>query len=380
MALVWDALYLGVLTDGSGNTLYLDQGEGNTVSENAADIVGQTFGSSTDPLSDHVVTVTPEDTNGDGQLSTDYNAQVEYVNYDLGSGSQQVIFDTIVVYDMTITFNDGTTGQISGVVFQDWDGNAFLAPEFEDNADYQLMSSKSIRSITIDGVLTSSNANLNTDRMVNSFLCFAAGTMVETPAGPKRIESLAAGDLVQTLDHGYQPVKWVGISPVTLCPNTVEQHPVRIRAGALGENTPEQDVILSPQHRVLVQSPIAQRMVAAEEVLIPAKDLTQLDGVDRVGISEVTYVHVLFAQHEVLHTHGMASESLYPGPEALKTVGGGHRLALRKLLSSHGSAQPRPARPFMRGKKARNLIARHVKNAKPLQTSTGYSAKALSLS
>src|SRR5690606_41194845 len=58
--------------------------------------------------------------------------------------------------------------------------------------------------------------------------------------------------------------------------------PVRITAGALGNGMPEQDLMVSPQHRVLIRSKIALRMFNITEVLIPAIKLCDMDGIEQV--------------------------------------------------------------------------------------------------
>ena len=39
--------------------------------------------------------------------------------------------------------------------------------------------------------------------------CYAPGTMIDTPDGPRAVETLQVGDLVMTLDHGPQSIRWV---------------------------------------------------------------------------------------------------------------------------------------------------------------------------
>src|SRR5690606_32364085 len=98
--------------------------------------------------------------------------------------------------------------------------------------------------------------------------CFTLGTLIETNEGNKPVEELQPGDLIATMDNGYQPIRWIGHTTrdaIDLAQNP-KLKPIRIAAGALGNGLPERDLTVSRQHRVLVRSKIAQRMFGAEEV------------------------------------------------------------------------------------------------------------------
>lgn len=375
MALSWQAIDLGIPTDGSGNTIFLDEDNpgGDMLAENSGDIVGDRFGSSSDPLSNHIVTVTPEDTNGDGGLDPDYYNQVEYINYDLGDGSgpQRVIFDTLVVYRVRVTFDDGSRTNVSGVVIQDWNGRLFLAPELSQNSDFRKLSSKPIRSIQIRRVLSDDGNTLNIDREPDNFICFTAGTRIETANGPLAAEKITQGDLLCTRDHGLQPVIWAGSSTVRFTQENAHLRPVRITAGALGPGVPEHALCVSPNHRVLVCSPIATRICGSSDVLIAAKHLIGAAGIAQENIRDTRYIHLALARHEVLISNGAETESFFPGPEAMKIISARTRMALQKafpVLATNPGARPlAPARPFVEGRKARALVARHLQNAKRFQ-------------
>ena len=66
-------------------------------------------------------------------------------------------------------------------------------------------------------------------------------------------------------------------------------------------------------------------MFGAPEVLVAAKQLLQIDGIDLDDAADVTYVHFLCDRHEVVFSNGAPTESLYTGPEALKSVGAAAR-------------------------------------------------------
>lgn len=280
-----------------------------------------------------------------------------------GSGSDivtgfEIANDTLDV--STITSGSGTGGAINTSdvsVSDDGSGNAVLT--FAGG-----------EVVTLIGVAPS---ELDSDAELQAIgiPCFAAGTMIQTTTGPASIEALRPGAMIQTRDHGPQPLRWIGMrrldrAALSACPWL---RPIRIRAGAMGRQAPCADLLVSPQHRVLVRSRIARRMFGAEEVLVAAKQLITLEGIDIANdLAEITYVHMLFDQHEIVISNGAETESLYPGPEALKTVG---PAALEEILTLFPElrdceALPQAARVLAPGRMGRKLAARHAQNGQLL--------------
>lgn len=229
----------------------------------------------------------------------------------------------------------------------------------------------SLRSVTTGGITDvggSDAAVIGTTDDAVTVVCFAAGTRIAGPAGKEmRVETLKAGDLVQTADHGPQPVRATrhhGLSAGTLARNP-HVRPIRIPAGALGAGLPTRDLVVSPQHRILVRSKIAQRMFGQEEVLLPAKFLLTVAGVEvDARDAGVDYYHVVMDRHEVLSANGIGAESLYLGPEAMKTLKAAQSTGPAMLGASRTATQDVPARLFAKGGRGRRLVQRHVKNAR----------------
>ncbi|MDF3607053.1 Hint domain-containing protein [Paracoccus sp. DMF-8] len=201
--------------------------------------------------------------------------------------------------------------------------------------------------------------------------CFTAGTMIRTVDGDVAVRDLRVGDPVLTKDHGPQPVRWIGRRKLGAHTLQASPHlrPVRIRAGALGAKTPTTDLLGSPQHRILVRSQIAQRMFGTMEVLSPAKQLLQMDGIDLVtDLAEVEYLHILFDRHEIIISNGAETESLYTGAEALKSVGPAARAEILALFPelADDTTVPEAARLLASGRPARKMAVRHIENSKPL--------------
>ncbi len=110
--------------------------------------------------------------------------------------------------------------------------------------------------------------------------CFTPGTLIATPKGEVPVENLKAGDRVITRDNGIQEIQWVGARPVTFreLANAPHLAPIHISAGALGNGLPEHDMMLSPNHRVLVANDRTSLYFDEREVLAAAKHLVELEG------------------------------------------------------------------------------------------------------
>ena len=120
---------------------------------------------------------------------------------------------------------------------------------------------------------------------------------------------------------------------------------------------------VSPQHRVLVRSKTAQRMFGTDEVLVAAKQLVLLDGIDIAeDVESAEYFHILFDRHEVVISNGAETTSLRP-PGAQVGLQGGPAGDLRALSAASG---PGPccsgARVLASGRIGRKLAMRHARH------------------
>lgn len=197
-------------------------------------------------------------------------------------------------------------------------------------------------------------------------VCFVRGSRILTDCGPVAVEALQPDDRVMTADHGPQPLRWIGRRQIGAAELAAHPNlrPVRIRAGALGTGRPEADLVVSPQHRVLIGSRIVARMTGAETALVAAKHLTDIAGIAMAeDMAEVEYFHLLFDRHQVIFAEGAATESLYTGPEALKSIPAEARAELFAILPQLALVSaPAPVRPLLTGRQGRDLAMRHRKN------------------
>lgn len=203
--------------------------------------------------------------------------------------------------------------------------------------------------VSIDGT---GSTLLFTDDGVNFFsnpnaVCFAAGTRILTARGEVPVEQLRPGDLVATVSgrgQPLQPVLFLGRRRIALAghPNAAELAPIRIAAGALAENTPHRDLLVSPDHCLFLDGHLvpSRLLVNGHNITIEA------------DLPEVTYFHVELAAHDVVLAEGAPAESwLDTGNRAWFENAPVARLAVSDHLEAHGSGfdAARACAPLLQG-------------------------------
>ena len=186
--------------------------------------------------------------------------------------------------------------------------------------------------------------------------CFTPGTLIATPKGERPVDTLIAGDKVITRDNGIQEIRWLGgrkLDPdAMLKANHIQ--PILIRRGALGGGLPERDMLVSPNHRVLVSNDKTTLFFNENEVLVAAKHLTGLPGVELADLPSVTYVHLIFDQHQVVLSDGAWTESFQPDDQSLAGIGNAQRQEIFELFPTLST--PKGVRGY---RAARRTLKRH---------------------
>ena len=193
-------------------------------------------------------------------------------------------------------------------------------------------------------------------------ICFTPGTQILTGRGAVAVETLGPGDLVMTRDNGLQPLRWVGSRKLSYAELLArpEFQPVRIGAGALAGAGPDRSMLVSPQHRVLVEGARAEMYFGESEVLVPAKHLIGLAEITRALPAEgVTYIHILFDRHEIVQSDGIWTESFQPAERTLNALDESARAEVLELfpeLASDATGFP-AARLSLKAHEAKVLVS-----------------------
>lgn len=182
---------------------------------------------------------------------------------------------------------------------------------------------------------------LGPSRQAQDVICFSDDAVIATPQGPQPIALLKPGDKVTTRDNGPQPVLWIGRTTVSGL--ALRQHPhlrpIRLRRDALSDGMPDDDLRVSPAHRILVRGAKAQALFGYDEVLARASDLIDYATIaPDVALHGVTYVHLLFDAHQIIYANGLPTESFHPALAPAQTLRQ-HRQGLAEI-SAEWVAQP----------------------------------------
>ncbi|SEK68683.1 Ca2+-binding protein, RTX toxin-related [Roseivivax marinus] len=171
----------------------IDTTEGNDTAENASALLGL-HGSAYDPLFDRIQSLSAVDTSTGDLGLYDSNNSGGYDQFSVDGGPARN-FDSVAAYNATLVYADGTTATITATVFQDTDGNTFLAPELTANADQDALTAKPILMVSLDSV-AAATGDMNATREQADF-----GTAVDGTTGNDSISlgyADADGDAVTT--------------------------------------------------------------------------------------------------------------------------------------------------------------------------------------
>jgi hypothetical protein len=230
------SLNTGVLADGQYNVLYKwAANAGQAANSAGGTVVTNTF---------TVDTNDPDVSFDSGDTSLNLS--------DLAT-SQTYTFTTEPGAQVTVTFT-GPGGSVSDTVFADGSGIATVT-----------LSPTQLASLgfgTVDITATAEDVAGNvfpvTTVQTIAIVCFLAGTRIATPKGHVPVETLKPGDLVLTADGRAVPVRFLGRQTVHARFAPPERaNPIRISAGALGENLPARDLFLSRNHAIALDGVLA---------------------------------------------------------------------------------------------------------------------------
>jgi Ca2+-binding RTX toxin-like protein len=259
--------------------------------------------------------------------------------------------DDLFVIETPAEAGTGTITIIGGEGAETNGDTLFLSPEAR-KADITFTNTDDAAG-GLSGSFTLSDGTVVNFSEIENIICFTPGIRLLTPLGERAVETLRAGDLVITRDHGPQAIRWIGRRTV---PGIDRFAPVRVAGHVLdGGRAP---LLVSPQHRFLFTGYKAELLFGCDEVLIAARHLVDGLAVTQEDQATVTYIHVMFDRHEVIYAEGAATESFHAGDIGISAITDQAReemFAVFPELRSNPNAYGDTARPCLKRHEARLL-------------------------
>jgi hypothetical protein len=140
-------------------------------------------------------------------------------------------------------------------------------------------------------------------------ICFMAGTRIRTPDGETQVEKLRRGDLVLTQEGQARPIAWLGRQTVsTVFADPLRVWPIRIKAGAITDNVPSRDLVLSPGHAIRI-----------DDILVLAGALVNGTSIvrERSVPERFTYYHIELDQHALIMAENTPAETFVDNVDRL---------------------------------------------------------------
>jgi Hint domain len=152
------------------------------------------------------------------------------------------------------------------------------------------------------------------------------------------VERLLAGDMVLNDQGAAHQILWIGCSRVSLASlrHNPSLNPVRIPANAFGPSTPDADLFVSPQHRIVLEGHMAELLFGEARVLVAAKHLIGAFADKVEPDADVDYFHILTEGHEILVSNGLPTESFQPARRMIDVMAADTRAILEQTLSVLG--------------------------------------------
>lgn len=198
--------------------------------------------------------------------------------------------------------------------------------------------------------------------------CFLEGTRIRVPLGYAAIEHLSRGDSIIDVNGKRHSILYIAKAEITLISGMEHLYhrwfPVRIPVGTFGEGRPYRDTYLSQQHRILVDGPEVELVLAEQQALAPACGFVDFGASLETSLRKITYYHILCEEHVILMANGMPCETLFLGDLLVR----GAKTAAKDeaqhffgdlvaRISPERMARMRPAAPLLRKFEVRAAFA-----------------------
>ncbi len=286
-----------------------------------------------------------DDTNQDGTADGDLNWDI-FISGASDPDTVVYVGTDPIAYTYTVEFG-GTlpnTNKLSNVNGVDLRGQEILVITISNGQRLFFLTDPALNS---DFLLMDAFPN-GAHNIQGVFVCYAEGTLIDTPGGPRAVETLAEGDLITGTGGAPVTIRYFAKRhfPASQIAAFPMLQPVTIPVGYIAPGAPSRPLTVSALHRILVRDADLERLFGLDAAYVAARDLP---GLSPAPARDLTYVHFLCDTHQCVTANGCESESLFPGDMALTALGTDIAETIQKRF---GDTPQRTAYPCLTGKEA----------------------------
>ena len=140
-----------------------------------------------------------------------------------------------------------------------------------------------------------------TGTVVTDTPCYCRCTRILTDRGERSVEDLCIGDRLVTFSGAARAIRWIGRRSYSgrFAATNRDVMPVLIRRGALADDVPRRDLLVSPLHALYLED-----VLLRAAGLVNGISIVQLEAVDRVD-----YFHLELDSHDIILAEGAPAET-----------------------------------------------------------------------
>ncbi|OUI93295.1 hypothetical protein HK19_14040 [Acetobacter persici] len=189
--------------------------------------------------------------------------------------------------------------------------------------------------------------------------CYCPGTLIQTEAGERPVETLEIGDRLVTRDGALRPIRWIGRRAYDgrFAAGRTDIMPVRIAAGALGNGLPRRDLVISPLHAMFLLG-----VLVPAHALVNGQTITQAE-----NVSVIEYIHIELETHDIIYAEGAPSET-FVDDGSRGMFHNAHEFA--ELYPDAEPAAPRYCAPRVEDGEALEIVRRYLAPAEQPATAS----------
>jgi hypothetical protein len=146
-----------------------------------------------------------------------------------------------------------------------------------------------------------SDGGSGTEVFLSDAACYCRGTLILGDRGEVPVEELAIGDRVVTMSGEARPIRWIGrrAYDARFVAGNRGILPIRIDAGAIADGVPARDLLISPEHALILNG-----LFLPARLLINGVTIRQAEHVDRLE-----YFHIELDTHDIIFAERATAET-----------------------------------------------------------------------